>query len=139
MNDSWTTPAVTVIVVLGAVVMAGLGGWMWGWPEGFAAYVNFPVHEHFLHDLGVFHIGVAVAMLTALAQRDAIFVVLVGYTVICVLHTGNHVLDLHLGGHASQPVLIAAQALIGGIGLWLRARRLRAGSSGQPAAHRVDH
>lgn len=127
MNDRWTQPAVNAIVVLGAVVMAGLGVWMWVWPDGFAAYVNFPVHVHFLHDLGVFHIGLAVALIAALAYRDAIFVVLVGYTVTCVLHAGNHVLDLHLGGHSSQPYLLALQSLIGGVGAWLRARRLRAG------------
>jgi hypothetical protein len=125
MDDSWTEPTVNTIVVLGAVVMAGLGAWMWGWPDGFAAYVNFPVHVHFLHDLGVFHIGLAVALLTALLRRDAIFVVLVGYTVTCALHAGNHVLDLHLGGHASQPYLIALQAVVGGVGAWLRARQLR--------------
>jgi hypothetical protein len=125
MNDSWTEPTVYTIVVLGAAVMAGLGVWMWGWPEGFAAYVNFPVHVHFLHDLGVFHIGLAVALLTALPCRDAILVGLVGYTVTCVLHAGNHLLDLHLGGHASQPYLIALQAAIGGAGARLRARQLR--------------
>jgi hypothetical protein len=125
MNDSWTQPTVNTIVVLGAAAMAGLGVWMWGWPDGFAAYVNFPVHVHFLHDLGVFHIGLAVALLTALVRRDAVFVVLVGYTVTCVLHAGNHVLDLHLGGHASQPYLIALQAAVGGVGAWLRARQLR--------------
>jgi hypothetical protein len=124
MNDRWTALAVSGAVVLGAAVMAGLGVWMWGWPEGFAAYVNFPVHVHFLHDLGVFHIGLAIALLTALVRRDAIFVVLVGYTVTCVLHAGNHVLDLHVGGHASQPYLIALQAVIGGAGAWLRARQL---------------
>jgi hypothetical protein len=125
MNDRWTEPAVNAVVLLGAAVMAALGVWMWGWPDSFAAYVNFPVHVHFLHDLGVFHIGLAVALLTALVCSDAIFVVLVGYTVTCVLHAGNHVLDLHLGGHPSQPYLIALQALIGGVGAWLRARQLR--------------
>jgi hypothetical protein len=138
MNDSWTPLAVKAALVLGAAVMAGLGVWMWGWPASFAAYVNFPVHVHFLHDLGVFHIGLAVAMLTALVRRDAIFVVLVGYTVTCVLHAGNHVLDLHLGGHPSQPYLVALQALIGGIGAWLRAQQLRARASGQAPAHRVE-
>jgi hypothetical protein len=126
MNDSGTALAVNAAVVLGAVVMAGLGVWMWAWPEGFATYVNYPVHVHFQHDLGVFHIGLAVAMLTALVHRDALVVVLVGYTVTCALHAGNHVLDLHLGGHPSHPYLIALQALIGGVAAWLRARRLRA-------------
>jgi hypothetical protein len=126
MNDRGTAVAVNAIVVLGAALMCGVGVWMWGWPESFAAYVHFPVHVHFLHDLGVFHIGLAVALLVALVRRDAIFVVLVGYTVTCVLHAGNHVLDLHLGGHPSQPYLIAVQALIGGLGAWLRTRQLRA-------------
>jgi hypothetical protein len=126
MNGRRTAAAVNAIVVLGAALMAGVGVWMWGWPESFAAYVHFPVHVHFLHDLGVFHIGLAVALLTALVRRDAIFVVLVGYTVTCVLHAGNHVLDLHLGGHPSQPYLIALQALLGGLGASLRARQLRA-------------
>ena len=126
MNDRGTAAAVNAIVLLSAALTAGVGVWMWGWPESFAAYVHFPVHANFLHDLGVFHIGLAVALLTALVRRDAIFVVLVGYTVTCVLHAGNHVLDLHLGGHAGQPYLIALQALIGGIAVWLRARQLRA-------------
>ena len=126
MNDRGTAAAVNAIVVLSAALMAEVGGWMWGWPESFAAYVHFPVHAHFLHDLGVFHIGLAVALLNALVRRDAIFVVLIGYTVTCVLHAGNHVLDLHLGGHPSQPYLIALQALLGGLGAWLRARQLRA-------------
>jgi len=126
VNDRGTAAAVNAIVVLSAALMAGAGVWMWGWPESFAAYVHFPVHAHFLHDLGVFHIGLAVALLTALVRRDAIFVVLVGYTVTCVLHAGNHVLDLHLGGHPSQPYLIALQALLGGLGAWMRARQLRA-------------
>ncbi len=125
MNDRGTALAVNAIVVLGAAIMAVLGVWMWGWPESFAAYVHFPVHVHFQHDLGVFHIGFAVALLTALVRQDAIFVVLVGYTVACMLHAGNHVLDLDLGGHASHAYLIALQALIGGIAAWLRAHQLR--------------
>jgi hypothetical protein len=125
MNDRGTAVAVNAIVVLGAALMGGVGVWMWGWPESFAGYVHFPLRVHFLHDLGVFHIGLAVALLTALVCSDAIFVVLVGYTVTCVLHAGNHVLDLHLGGHPSQAYLIALQALIGGLGAWLRTRQLR--------------
>jgi hypothetical protein len=132
MNDRGTAAAVNAIVVLSAALMGGVGGWMWGRPESFAAYVHFPVHVHFLHDLGVFHIGLAVALLTALVRRDAIFVVLVGYTVTCVLHAGNHVLDLHLGGHPSQPYLIALQGLLGGLGAWLRTRQLRAARPVRP-------
>jgi hypothetical protein len=44
--------------------------------------------------------------------------------VICVLHAINHVVDLDIGGNPSDPYLIAAQAIIGGVGVWLRGRQL---------------
>lgn len=119
------TIAVRAAVLISAAAMVVLGAWMWGWPDSFAAYVNFPVHVHFLHDMGVFHIGLAIGLLTALVKPDAIFVVLVGFTSICVMHAANHVIDLDIGGNPSDPYLIALQGVIGGFGAWLRARQLR--------------
>lgn len=124
-NDRATGVAVTAIVVISAASILILGVWMWGWPDSFAVYVNFPVQVHLLHDLGVFHIGVAIGLITALVQRDAIFVALVGFAAICAMHAGNHVMDMDLGGRHSDPYLIGAQALLAGIGAWLRLRQLR--------------
>jgi hypothetical protein len=79
MNErSFPSVAVTAVTVVSAGIFIGLGVWMWGWPASFSAYVNFPIHVHFLHDMGVYHIGLAIGMLVALFRRDAIYAVLVG-------------------------------------------------------------
>ncbi|MFC0107357.1 hypothetical protein [Kibdelosporangium aridum] len=119
------TIAVRAAVVITAASLAVLGIWMWAWPDSFADYVAFPVHVHFLHDMGVFHIGLAIALFMSLAQRDSIFVLLTGFTAICLMHAGNHVMDHDLGGTASAPYVIAVQGLISGVGAWLRLRELR--------------
>src|ERR1700754_1971165 len=126
MNNRATSVAVKTAVVISAALFIGLGVWMWGWPVSFAAYVNFPLHVHFQHDMGIFHIGMAIGMLTALVRRDAIYAVLFGYTAICVLHAINHVMDLDIGGNPSDPYLITGQAVISGVGAWLRGRQLKA-------------
>jgi hypothetical protein len=133
MNErSVPSLAVTAVTVVSAGIFIGLGVWMWGWPASFSTYVNFPIHVHFLHDMGVFHIGLAIGVLVALFRRDAIYAVLVGLTAVCVLHAINHVIDLDIGGNASDPYLIAAQAVLSGVGAWLRRRQLAAET--RPAA-----
>lgn len=37
-SDRTVRVAVYVLVVLSALAILGLGGWMWRWPDGFAAY-----------------------------------------------------------------------------------------------------
>jgi len=138
-RDRTVRLAVHVLVVLSALAILGLGGWMWGWPDNFAAYVNFPNHVHFLHDMGVYHLGVALGLLLALVKRDAIFVVMVAFAAINVLHAFNHVLDRDLGGHPSDPYVIGVQALLAGAGAVLRAYQLRAQqrrADEEEAAHR---
>jgi len=138
-RDRTVRLAVHVLVVLSALAILGLGGWMWGWPDNFAAYVNFPNHVHFLHDMGVYHLGVALGLLIALVKRDAIFVVMVAFAAINVLHAFNHVLDRDLGGHPSDPYVIGVQALLAGAGAVLRAYQLRAQqrrADEREAAHR---
>ena len=51
---------------------------------------------------------------------------------ICVLPAINHMIDLDIGGNPSYPYLIAAQAIIGCGGVWLRGRQLAA--QARPAA-----
>ena len=138
-RDRTVRLAVHALVVLSALAILGLGGWMWGWPDNFAAYVNFPNHVHFLHDMGVYHLGVALGLLLALVKRDAIFVVMVAFAAINVLHAFNHVLDRDLGGHPSDPYVIGVQALLAGAGAVLRAYQLRAQqrrADEREAAHR---
>lgn len=43
---------IKVAIVASAAMMLILGVWMRLDPAGFAAWANWPEHEHFLHDLG---------------------------------------------------------------------------------------
>ncbi|MFB9209282.1 hypothetical protein ACFFV7_49435 [Nonomuraea spiralis] len=115
-----------VVVALSAVYTLVFGVWMWGWPRSFAEYVDFPPHEHFLHDLGAFHLGIGIALVSALVWRDAIVVVLVGFATAGLIHAVNHAMDAHLGGAASDPYVIGAQTLVAVVGIVFRVRHLRA-------------
>jgi hypothetical protein len=113
-----------VMVVAGVEMLIG-GGWAWLAPRSFARAVDFPYHEHFLHDLGVFQIGIGVAVLVALVWRDARAVALTGFLTANTLHALNHAYDLHLGGHSSDAYLLAVLSLLAGSALVLRIRQLR--------------
>jgi hypothetical protein len=115
---------VVVFVALGMLV-AGI--WCWVAPASFAAFTNWPNHEHFLHDAGVFQMGIGVMLLAALWWRDVIAVVLVGAVFTNALHALNHALDLDLGGRSSDPWLIGIVALIALVALVVRLRGLRPG------------
>jgi len=115
---------VTVMVVAGLEMLVA-GVWAWLAPRSFARAVDFPHHEHFLHDLGVFQIGIGVALLVALVWRDARAVVLTSFLVANTLHALNHALDRHLGGHTSDAYVLGVLSLLTGAALVLRVRQLR--------------
>jgi len=122
---------VTVMVVAGLEMLIA-GVWAWLAPRSFARAVDFPYHEHFLHDLGVFQIGIGVALLVALVWRDARAVALTGFLVANTLHTLNHVLDRHLGGHTSDAYALGVLSLLTGAALILRLRQLRHPAAQKP-------
>jgi hypothetical protein len=117
---------VRVVVVLTALTMLATGWWARLDPAGFAAWANWPNHVHFLHDAGVFQIGIGLMMLLALWWRDVIAVVLAGFIVTNSFHALNHALDLELGGHATDPWVLLAVSALAVVGLVLRLRRTRA-------------
>lgn len=119
---------VPVAVGVFGVTMVVLGLWAWLAPASFAELVDFPVHVHFLHDAGVFQIGIGVGLLTALFVRDALVVVLVGFLVANTLHAVNHGIDLGLGGHVGDLPALASFSVLAAVALTLRVRRLRARS-----------
>jgi hypothetical protein len=84
-----------------------------------------PYHEHFLHDLGAFQIGIGVTLLVALAWRDAPTVALTGFLVANALHAVSHAIDLDLGGRASDPYAIGAVSLLAAAALIVRVRQRR--------------
>jgi hypothetical protein len=109
------------------VTMIVLGLWAWLAPASFAELVDFPIHVHFLHDAGVFQIGIGVGLLAALFVRDALVVVLLGFLVANTLHTVNHGIDLALGGHVGDLPALASLSVLAAIALYLRVRQVRPG------------
>ncbi|XVV00266.1 hypothetical protein ACQPW3_22750 [Actinosynnema sp. CA-248983] len=116
---------VKAVVVLGALTMLAAGVWGRVDPASFARFTNWPNHEHFLHDAGVFQIGIGLMMLSALVWRDVIAVVLAGFWVTSGLHAVNHAVDLDLGGNASDPWLLTALGVLGLAAWVMRVRHLR--------------
>lgn len=116
---------VSAAVVLTALSMLVTGVWARVDPAGFAAWANWPNHVHFLHDAGVFQIGIGLMMLAALRWRDVVAVVLAGFVFTNTFHAFNHAVDLDRGGNASDPWLLLALSALAAVGLALRLRAMR--------------
>jgi len=112
---------VTAVLGLG---MAVAGAWCLVSPDSFARAVDFPPHEHFLHDLGAFQLGIAATLLLATVWSDALATALAGFLVANTIHVVNHATDLHLGGRASDPWALGAVSVLITVALWLRLRQL---------------
>jgi vacuolar-type H+-ATPase subunit I/STV1 len=68
--------------------------------------------EHFLHDIGVFQIGIGATLLLALVWTDALRVALTGFAAGAGLHFVSHLMDGDLGGRPSDPVFFALIAAV---------------------------
>ena len=117
------------------VAMVVLGFWAWLAPASFAELVDFPPHVHFLHDAGVFQIGIGVGLLAALFVRDSLVVVLVGFLVANTLHAVNHGVDLTLGGHVGDLPALASFSVLAAVTLYLRVRQNRETERSQTNLH----
>jgi hypothetical protein len=115
---------VAVLAVAGAGMLAA-GLWAGLAPRSFARFVAFPYHEHFLHDLGAFQVGIGATLLLALVWRDAAAVALAGFLVANTLHAVSHAVDQELGGRASDPYVTGAVSLRVAAALVLRLRQRR--------------
>jgi PPOX class probable F420-dependent enzyme len=121
------TPARVYLVTITAFIgllTAGIGMWCLGDPRSFAQFAGFPAHEHFVHDVGAFQVGLGVLLLLALIWSDALVTVLAGYIVANTLHTVNHTVDLDLGGSALQAWALGAASVALVIAFGLRVRQL---------------
>jgi len=111
-------------VVVASLSMLVTGVWMRIDPASFAEWANWPNHVHFLHDAGVFQMGIAVTMLFALWWRDVITVVLTGFLVANTLHAVNHFLDRD-GGNPSDWWQLGVFSLLAATALTVRLRQLQ--------------
>ena len=112
------------VTLLAAALMTVGGLWALAAPASFAGYTNFPVHEHFEHDLGAFQLGTAATLLLALIWADALATALAGFAVLNTVHTVNHLADLDLGGTRPQALWLALLSLAVIAALVVRVRRL---------------
>lgn len=99
---------VRVALVIASASMFAFGLWAWLQPSSFADFTAFPLEIHFLHDAGVFQIGIGATLLAALFVSDSAVLALGGFVVANTLHTANHFLDLPLGGHLSDALILGA-------------------------------
>jgi hypothetical protein len=111
---------ITMVVTAGMMLVAGV--WMRIDPAGFAEWAGFPNHTHFLHDAGVFQMGIGLMMLCALWWRDVIAVVLAGFVFTNTFHAVNHILDRALGGSDSTWWQLGLFSLLAAAALALRLR-----------------
>jgi hypothetical protein len=117
-------PLLNGLVVLVGVSILAPGFWSWLAPASFARAVNFELHEHYLHDLGVFQIGIGVTVLSTLRWSDALTVALIGFLTANTLHAANHAVDLDHGGHVADGFALAALSIVAAVALYLRRRQL---------------
>jgi PPOX class probable F420-dependent enzyme len=115
---------VTTVTLLGALLTGAAAVWCLASPGSFADFVDFPRHEHFVHDLGAFQLGLAASLLLALVWADGLATALGGFLVANAVHAVNHAGDLDLGGRDSDPWLIGAMAVLVGVALVVRLRQL---------------
>jgi len=112
------------VIVLLALLTLTAGFWGLCAPASFAAFVDFPPSQHFVHDAGAFQLGLGSALLLAVVWADGFTVALGGYLVGGVAHTATHLADRDVGGATSQTVLIAVAAAVAALALLERWRQL---------------
>lgn len=113
---------ITAVIGIFGLFTAAAGVWAFTSPSSFAEFVQFPEHEHFLHDVGAFQIGLGAMLLLALIWADTLAVVLAAFLLGNTLHTVAHFVDLDLGGDLWQALVLAGGSVLFAVALWLRLR-----------------
>ena len=90
------------------------GVWAFAAPRSFfeALATYPPYNEHLFHDAGAFQLGIAAALLAALAERSVLAVGLWAGAVGSTLHAVSHWLDINAGGKESDPYLLTVLAAV---------------------------
>lgn len=128
---------VGVALIVGAATMVA-GVWSLGWPHSFAEAVDFPEHEHFLHDIGAFQLGLGVMLLLSCIWYDAMAVALAGALVGNGVHTVNHAMDLDHGGKSWHIAVLAVVTAAVAAALAVRLRQLGWVTGGVTTATRAE-
>lgn len=126
----WTDRAPRFIAGLGGAFFVAFGAWAMASPMTFYERLAVwpPFNEHFIHDIGAFQVGLGLALVFALLEKDALLVALGAVGAGQFLHMVMHVMDRDLGGEASDPFVMGVLALALLAGAYLRFRALKRGS-----------
>jgi hypothetical protein len=122
-RSTWQTAGIAAAAAVCAASMLALGFWAFLAPASFSDFIDYaPYNRHLVHDAGAFQIGIGAAVLLAVFWRDALLVALTGFAVASGLHTVSHVLDRHIGGHASDVPTLGVLTLVALLAMYLRIR-----------------
>jgi hypothetical protein len=128
-SKTWQRMFVTIATTVVGGILLIFGIWSLLLPRSFDALIDFPPYnEHLLHDVGAFQIGIGVSVLISLMWSDSIGVALTAFIVAGAIHSINHALDRHLGGHSFDQWGLAGLVLLAGAALIIH---LRGGSRHQ--------
>jgi hypothetical protein len=128
-SKTWPWMFVTIATTVVGGVLLIFGIWSLLLPRSFDALIDFPPYnQHLLHDVGAFQIGIGVSVLISLMWSDSIGVALTAFIVAGTIHSINHALDRHLGGHSFDQWGLAGLVLLAGAALIIH---LRGGSRHQ--------
>ena len=127
MNNMTGSVVVKVAWTAGVVFFLGTGLWAFLSPSSFydSLAVFPPFNPHFLRDVGVFTVGIGIAMLAAARTPDSLRAVLSGATVAALLHVISHIIDSDRGGKSTDIPLLSLFAVVLLAGSMARAKELR--------------
>lgn len=117
---------VKAIVGIIGLLTVGIGVWSFVDPGSFAAFVQYPMHTHFLHDIGAFQIGIGVTLLLALLWEDGVAAALGGFLTGNTLHIVSHVMDSDLGGRPTDWLWLSLLSVVSLVTLLARLRQIAA-------------
>ncbi|MEV0155976.1 PPOX class F420-dependent oxidoreductase [Micromonospora sp. NPDC050686] len=108
---------VRTLTALLSLLTGVVGVWALVAPRSFSEFVGFPPHEHFVHDIGAFQLGIGATLLLALIWADPLMVALAGFLVGAAAHTISHLMDDSLG-QTAQVALFAVLATAALVARW---------------------
>ena len=116
------TARVIALTIGASYVVAGT--WAFLAPASFFGSVAAfpPYNQHLLHDVGAFQVGLGVILLLGATTRAALQPALLAVLAASLLHVASHVEDRALGGHPSDPLILALVCVLLAAGLVLERR-----------------
>jgi hypothetical protein len=112
-----------------------LGTWAFLAPASFFGSIAAfpPYNQHLLHDVGAFQVGLGIILLLGATTSAALQPALLAVLAASLLHVASHIEDRTLGGHPSDPLILAlfCVLLVAGLVLERRATAPRPGTGRQ--------